>query len=365
METENSKPNFVQAGLSVIDGDLHNRLPSLRMLYPYLPDYWCDYCEESGFPGPDANDYPDGVPTSSRPDLTHLGTPPSAGPPASDLALLRQHALDFWGTEYGILTCGFRVQSVHNEDLAAALASAVNDWQIEHWLDPEPRLRASLIVPSQNPELAAREIERLGAHPGFVQVMLPARSQAPYGNRRYHPIYAAAVRHQLVIGIHYGGAPGLPPTSVGWPSTYLEEYVGMSQVFQAQVLSLVSEGVFDQFPDLRVALIETGVTWMPSLMWRFDKEWRGLRSLTPWVKRPPSAYIREHMRMTLQPIDAPPTAAELLQIIGQLDSEDMLMFSTDYPHWHFDSPEEAFPTQLPQSLTRKILSENARAFYRL
>ena len=88
------------------------------------------------------------------------------------------------------------------------------------------------------------------------------------------------------------GAPGLPPTSVGWPSTYLEEYVGMSQVFQAQVLSLVSEGVFDQFPDLRVALIETGVTWMPSLMWRFDKEWRGLRSLTPWVKQPPSAYIR-------------------------------------------------------------------------
>ena len=58
----------------------------------------------------------------------------------------------------------------------------------------------------------------------------------------------------------------------------------MSQVFQAQVLSLVSEGVFDKFPDLRVALIETGVTWMPSLMWRFDKEWRGLRNLTPWVK---------------------------------------------------------------------------------
>ena len=359
--TEKPKPSFVQAGMPIIDCDLHNRLPSLQMLYPYLPDYWCDYCEESGFPGPDANDYPEGVPTSTRPEITH----PTEDRPASDLGLLRKHALDFWEVEYGILTCGFRVQSVHNEDLAAALASAVNDWQIEHWLDPEPRLRGSLIVPSQNPELAVREIERLGGHPGFVQIMLPARSQAPYGNRRYHPIYEAAVRHELVVGIHYGGAPGLPPTSVGWPSTYLEEYVGMSQVFQAQVLSLVSEGAFDQFPDLRVALIETGVTWMPSLMWRFDKEWRGLRGLTPWVKQLPSAYIREHIRMTLQPIDAPPTAAELLQIVGQLDSADMLMFSSDYPHWHFDSTDAAFPVQLPQSLARKILSENAREFYRL
>ena len=158
MATGSSKPSFVEAGMPIIDCDLHNRLPSLRMLYPYLPDYWCDYCEESGFPGPDANDYPEGVPTSTRPEITH----PTENRPASDLALLRRHALDFWEVEYGILTCGFRVQSVHNEDLAAALASAVNDWQIEHWLDPEPRLRGSLIVPSQNPELAVREIERLG-----------------------------------------------------------------------------------------------------------------------------------------------------------------------------------------------------------
>ena len=339
MGMENGKPSFVTAGLPVIDCDLHNRIPPLEMLYPYLPDHWCDHCEESGFFGPDANDYPEGAPTSTRPEIIE----PSEDRPQSDLTLLREHALDYWGVECGILTCAYRVQSVHNEDLAAALASAVNDWQIEHWLDPEPRLRGSLIVPSQNPELAAREIERLGNHPGVVQVMLPVRSQAPYGNRRYHPIYTAAVRHDLVVGIHYGGAPGLPPTSVGWPSTYLEEYVGMSQVFQAQVLSLVSEGVFDLFPSLRIALIEAGFTWMPSLMWRFDKEWRGLRHLTPWVKRLPSAYIREHMRMTLQPIDGPPTAEQLLQIIGQLDSDDFLMFSTDYPHWHFDSPRRGFP----------------------
>jgi predicted TIM-barrel fold metal-dependent hydrolase len=100
-------------------------------------------------------------------------------------------------------------------------------------------------------------------------------------------------------------------------------------------------------------------------MWRFDKEWKGLRREIPWVRRPPSEYIREHVRLTLQPLDAPPDPAQLLQIVEQLGSDELLLFSTDYPHWHFDAPEEALPAGLPGGLLRKILSENARAFYRL
>ncbi|NJN84461.1 MAG: hypothetical protein HC802_20730 [Caldilineaceae bacterium] len=48
----------------MIDCDIHNELPSLETLYPYLPDHWRDYCEESAFVGPDANDYPAGAPTT-------------------------------------------------------------------------------------------------------------------------------------------------------------------------------------------------------------------------------------------------------------------------------------------------------------
>lgn len=344
----------------IIDCDLHNDIPSLKALYPYLPDHWVDYCNESAFVGPDANDYPAGAPTTARP-----GARPASGPPGSDLALLREQALDAWGTEIGILNCAYRVGSVHNQDLAAALATAVNRWQIDEWLEKEPRLRASIVVPSQNPERAASEIDRCADHPGFVQVVLPVRSEAPYGNLRYDPIYAAAVRHDLVVGIQYGGAPGHPSTPSGWPLTYLEEFAGMAQVFQSQVISLVTEGVFDRFPSLRIALIEGGWTWMPSLMWRLDKEWKGLRHNTPWVRRLPSAYIHEHIRLTLQPLDAPPEPAHFLQVIDQLDSDEMLLFSTDYPHWHFDTPEEALPVQLGEPLLTKILSENARTFYRL
>jgi uncharacterized protein len=345
---------------AIIDCDLHNALPSLSTLFPYLPDYWVDYCNESAFREPDASDYPPGAPLVARPE-----SKPAAGPPGSDLDLLRAQALDLWNTEIGILNCAYRVSSVHNQDLAAALATAINRWQIDEWLDKEPRLRASLVLPSQNPQLAAEEIERFGDHPGFVQVILPVRSEAPYGNRRYDPIYAAAVAHDLVVGIQYGGAPGHPSTPSGWALTFLEEYAGMASVFQSQVISLVIEGAFDRFPALRVALLESGFTWMPSLMWRLDKEWKGLRNNTPWVKRLPSEYIREQMRVTTQPLDAPAEPHILRQIIEQLESEDLLLFASDYPHWHYDKPEEAWPVPLEDRLMEKILAENARSFYRL
>jgi len=345
----------------VIDCDVHNVVPSIEALVPYLSDFWREYVRQSAFRGPADTAHPAGTPTSARPG----SKPASGGPPGSDLALLREQVLDPWDVEYAILNCTFAADSIHNPDSAAAMSAATNDWQVAEWLEKEPRLRASLVVPSHQPALAAQEIDRLGDHPGFVQVFLPVRSALPYGNRIYHPIFEAAVRHDLVVGLHFGGAPGNAPTASGWPSYYLEDYVNMASAFQSQILNMIVEGLFDKFPTLRVALIEGGFTWLPSLMWRLDKEWRGLRREIPWNKQLPSEYMRQHLRLTIQPIDAPPSAEQFLQIVDQLGSDDLLMFSTDYPHWHFDTPEEALPVQLPDRLAKKIMTENARAFYRL
>src|SRR5215218_3468858 len=184
----------------VIDCDVHVNVPSVRVLFPYLSDYWRETIEQTGFKAATDTSYPSGAALSARP-----GTTPESGPPGSDLALLRAQALDALDVEYAILNCAYAVDGIRNPYGAAAIASAVNDWQIAEWLDKEPRLRASIVVPIQHPDLAAREIERVGDHPGFVQVFLPGRSAAPYGNRRYHPVYEAAVRHDLVVSIQFGG----------------------------------------------------------------------------------------------------------------------------------------------------------------
>ncbi len=345
----------------LIDCDIHNNVPNVHALFPYLSSHWREHIEQTLFKGPVDNIYPRNSPITARP-----GSVPAGGTIASSsVEVLRDQVLDPLGVEIGILCCSYAIDSLRHPDSAVALAQAVNDWQIAEWLDRDPRLRASIVVPNQIPSLAAAEIDRVGNHPGFVQVYLPVRSHLPYGNRIFHPLWDAIARHDLVAGLHFGGVPGNPPTPSGWPSYFFEEYAGMAQVFQSQLVNIVSEGVFDLFPKARVALLESGFTWLPSFMWRFDKEWRNLRRTVPWVKRAPSAYIREHVRVSIQPVDSPPRPRHLLQIVEQVGSEDILLYASDFPHVHASDPLLGFLQDVPERLARKIRSENARTLYRL
>src|SRR5215212_9716898 len=181
VQSERREAQASPTGRAIIDVDVHHYVPSIRTLLPYLSRRWQSYVEESGFQGPVGSPYPKGSPGASRLDAF----PPAGGPAGSDLPFLREQLLDAWGIECAILNCLYNLWSVQNEDFALALARAVNDWTVAEWLEKESRLRASIMVPINNPELAATEIDRLGDHPGFVQVLLPVRSDAPYGRRRF------------------------------------------------------------------------------------------------------------------------------------------------------------------------------------
>lgn len=350
-----------RVGTPVIDADVHVEVPGIAALLPYLSDYWREICTKAAFRGPTDTSYPAGMPTSARPGTR----PPRGGPPGSDLGLLRSQVLDAWNVDYAVANCSYAVESVRHPYAAEAVARATNDWLIAEWLEKEPRLRASIVVPSQQPTLVAKEIDRVGDHPGFVQVYLPVRSWYPYGNLICRPIFAAAARHNLVVGLHFGGMTPNPPTSAGWPSYYLEEYANMAANFASNLMSIIVEGVLDEFPTLRLTCVESGFSWVPAFLWRFDKEWKGLRREVPWTRRPPSEYVREQVRFTLQPNDAPPEPSGLQRIIEQIGSDDLFLFSTDYPHRHFDDPDTAVPTGLPEASLRKIMAENAREWYRL
>ena len=172
---------------------------------------------------------------------------------------MRAQALDPWDTSLAICNCLYGVQALFSEDMAAGIARALNHWIAREWLDLEPRLRASIIVPMQSPELAVDEIEHWAADKRFVQVLMLVTGDAPLGRRQYWPIYAAASRHGLPIGIHAGSSFRYPMTPVGWTSYYAEDYVNQSQAFQTQLTSLICEGVFSKYPQLRVVLLEFGV----------------------------------------------------------------------------------------------------------
>jgi predicted TIM-barrel fold metal-dependent hydrolase len=345
-------------GLSdAIDCDIHPAVPNVAALLPYMDAYWQDQFVLRAIDGIDPASYPPNAPLSCRPDWR-----PRQGKPGTDIGMLRSQALDAFGIRLAICNTLYGGHLAFSETMGAALCRATNDWIAKEWLDREPRLRASIAVSGQSPELAAEEIEDRAGDSRFVQVLLLAADELLLGRRYYWPLYRAAERHNLPIGIHAGTSYRHPPTPNGWPSHYLQDYAANSNLFASQLQSMISEGVFGKFPGLRVVLLESGVTWLPGFMWRSDKTWRGVRGEVPWVTQPPSHILREHVRLTVQPMDAPANPAQLEGIIDQLGSDDMLLFSTDYPHWQFDG-DQAMPQGMPSRLRQRILLDNPLATF--
>ena len=341
----------------MIDCDIHPSVPDIKALLPYMEEFWQESFVARGIDGLDMQSYPPGAPITCRPDWRA-----DRGKAGISLDVMRRQALDPFGLELAICNTLYGGQVALSESMGAAICSAVNDWIAEHWLDQEPRLRASIVVPAQAPLLAAQEIERKASDRRFVQVLMPVACEMMLGRSYYWPIYEAAMRHDLPIGLHAGSMYRYTPVSTGWPSHFLHDYVGHSQTFEDQLLSLISNGVFVKFPSLRLVLIESGVTWLPGFLWRAVKTWRGVRAEVPWVRESPADTIRRQVRLTAQPIDAPPDPKSLDRIIDQIACDDMLLFATDYPHWQFEG-DASLPPGLSPDLVRKMRHDNPLATY--
>jgi uncharacterized protein len=341
-------------GLSLqgaIDCDVHVAPESIDALLPYMDDYWRDYVANAGL--------------MLSPNLT--GSYPATAPaPPHDVDALRREVLDPSGVRHAVLTCLSAFDASRNGYYEAALCTAINDWLRAEWLERDDRLRASMVVPTLDTEAAVAEVERVGSEPGFVQVLLPVRSDAPWGVKRFHALYEAIAARDLVLALHAWGRPGLAPTATGFTHSYFEDYLADSQaIVQAQVMSLVSEGVFDRVPSLRVALLECGFSWLPPMLWRFDKDWKAVWREVPWLKSRPSDYVRRHIRATTAPAQLPADAAQAARLAEMLGARDMLMFASDHPHEHGDGHLDTLLDALDDEGRDAVLRGNAAAHYRL
>jgi uncharacterized protein len=343
-----------------IDCDIHPSLPGTAALLPYLDNHWREQVTSRGIDGMDLNSYPVNMPLSSRPDWRIEGAKA-----ASNLAAMQDQALDAFGLSTAICNCLYGAQVAYDPYMAAAFCSAINEWLVQEWLSRDSRLCASIVVPIQNTELAVREIERRAVDKRFVQVLLLSMGETLLGRKQHWPIYEAAERHGLVIGIHPGSAYRQAPTSIGWPSYRYEFYQAEAQAAQSQILSFVLEGVFAKYPRLKVVLMESGVSWLPAFMWRAAKTWRGLRVEIPWVDRSPADIIRDHIRLTVQPFDGPPDQAGLEKLIDQIGSDRMLLFASDYPHWQFDGNDPIPPGFAPDLVRRMSIDNPLETYSRL
>lgn len=340
-----------------VDCDVHPAVPHLTSLLPYLNDYWRDQVTTRGMVDLVSQSYPKNSPIVARPDWR-----PENGKPGESLEDMQRHVLDPFQLELAICNPLYGVQMVFSEDMQAAFCRALNDWLVKAWLDRDSRLRGSIVIPTQSVEKSVAEIERCAPDKRFVQVLMLVMGDIPLGKRVLWPIYEAAERLELAVGIHAGSAYHNPPTAVGWGSYHIEDYVGQAQAFQTQLTSLIVEGVFAKYPRLKMVMLESGVSWISPYLWRLHKFWRGVRMETPWVDRAPLDIVRSNIRFSLQPFDAPPEPETLIRLFDHMQSDEMVLFSTDYPHWQFDG-QDALPEGLTPDLVRKIMIDNPHATY--
>jgi predicted TIM-barrel fold metal-dependent hydrolase len=292
---------------------------------------------------------------------------PDGSAPGADPEHTARHHLDAHGISRAVLIGGevLGLGAMPDPDVAALIASAYNDWLADTWLSADERYRGTIVVGAQDPALAAREIRRAGADHRFVAVLLPL-TNILMGQRHYYPIYEAAAELGLPVTVHPNSGEGIfrtsPSLAGAAPTYYVEWHTGLSQVFQANLISLVCHGVFERFPQLKVVVTEGGIGWVPDVLWRLDKNVKGLRDEVPWVRRLPSEYVVDHVRFTTQPLPEPRRREHLHVVCDIAHAERTLMFSSDYPHWDFDSPRHAL-TSLPAAIRRRVRVDNAVETY--
>lgn len=291
---------------------------------------------------------------------------PENGVPGSDLALMQEQLLDRYAIDVAVLNPQQGLEFGGQEpEYAAALTTALNDWTGTEWLERDSRLRGGITVPFEDPQLAVREIERLGPDRRFVHVYFGSRMESPIGHRRYWPVYQAMAEYDLALTVHVGELGPGAVTGAGWPSYYIEDHVSFSQSVAATAATLICRGVFKEFPTLKVLLEEGGMAWAPYYMRTLDDMLPLLEAENGPLDRKPSEYFRAHFYFTTQPIEEPPIRSQLAALMGEMGIEGNIVFSSDYPHWDFDAPGSLLETYFPPSWRERIYGRNASNLYGL
>lgn len=261
------------AGYKVIDADGHVR-ESIAGMREFLAPRWQ---RRNLFPT-DAWD---------RDLCGKLGETPEG--PVDQLA-----AMDEDGIDVMVLypTAGLRVGGLHETDFATAVARAYNDWLHDFCQMSPARLKFVALLAPQDPKAAAHELKRAVTERGAVGGVLPTHvPQSPdYGHSWYDPIYAAAESVGVSLGFHTGTAAD----SLG--GLRFRKFLSAHTIDHPaeQMIALIATiigGVFERFPALRVAYLESGIGWVPYMMDRLDEEVekRGEAEASYLTRRPSAA----------------------------------------------------------------------------
>ena len=164
--------------------------------------------------------------------------------------------------------CGQLFWEGSDHELGLACVQAYNDWMIDEWSASAPgRYIPLVILPLWDPKEAAAEIERcagMGARGlAFSENPEPLGLPSIYDPDRYwDPVFAAANDAEVVVCTHIGSSSSMPATSKGAPHLVSKAW-RQGAVPSATMMDWLFCGVFQRFENLKLALSEGGIGWIP------------------------------------------------------------------------------------------------------
>jgi len=255
-----------------------------------------------------------------------------------------------------------------NVGLASALTSAYNRWMGQR-LSGQARIKWSAVVNLDDIPAAVKQV-REAKQLGAVSVMvLGTAGDDMLDHPRLDPFYAALCEENLALGVHVGwSCPAVNNLySHIYPSGVIAFHVPLLMAFTA----LVSGGVLDRFPSLRVVFLEAGCQWVPFILerihHRFKNQGSTLRKFLPQTapiqKLPVMDYIkRGNIYFSTEVED------EILPNVLNLVGENQVIFGSDMPHGDRDRCAAAIlqkRTDISASAKESILDKNPSKLYGL
>lgn len=261
-------------------------------------------------------------------------------------------------------TSSTSIVAIDEAPFEAAMARAYNRWVGEFCNGRAGEFFAVAIIPHWDMALAVQEIERVAQEPWCVGVTscmtLPDKlPDHPY----FDPAYAAIQDADLALCIHSGTdrPPYAPARAELTDNYFLLHMTGHPWQQMRAMAALVGGGIYERYPALRIAHLESGCGWVPYWMERMDEHYETLGYTVPRLQAKPSEHITGGRCFVSFEADE-----AMLPAVAALLGDTQLLYASDYPH--YDADWEALDKitardDITDEQKRLFLGENARRLF--
>lgn len=294
-------------------------------------------------------------------------------PPGSYDPKARLEVMDSEGIDIALLypTIGICWEG-HTEDaaLAHAYTEAYNRWIVDFCSHDPKRLVPIAHINLLDPDLAVKEIERAhaaGCRGVYLSPDMFARARKRFDDPSLDRVWAAAQDRELPVGFHVvvrdqPTTSYFDPFEAGGQRFGLFNFAFLAIDVMAGFTELLSLGVLERFPRLKVSVLETGANWISSWLDRLDHKFEVTHADTI-LKMKPSDYFRRQCVVSADPDES--ITAEIVRHVGS----EYFIWASDYPHIDASmgvvaEMRERLST-LPLDDQAKVLGTNAVRFYGL